>query len=57
MAKYTVYIKGRGRGLRSNTINASSYEALRKQANNWLEHGTDVTVKTAGGKVTQFTVR
>ena len=57
MAKYKLYIKGRGRGLRSASISAPNLATIKKQANIWLEYGSDVTVKSPSGKVRQFTVR
>lgn len=57
MGKYTLYIKRKGRGLRSTTMTAPNLASVRKQARTWLEYGSDVTVKSPSGKVTQFTVR
>ncbi len=57
MPVYTIYIKARGRGLREQKITASSIEVIKSQARRWLEYGSDVTVKSPSGKVTQFTVR
>ncbi len=57
MANYTVWIKARGRGTRSQQVKAPNLAAIRVQARRWLEYGSDVTVKSPSGKVTQFTVR
>ncbi len=57
MGRYILYIKGRGRGLRSTTMSAPNLTVVKKQASTWLEYGSDVTVKSPSGEVTQFTVR
>lgn len=57
MAKYILYIKSRGRGQRQTSVNARSFDEIRKKANSWLEYGTSVTVKTPSGKIRNFTTR
>ncbi len=57
MPQYTLYIKGRGRGLRETKVAARSMDEVRKKANKWLEYGTSVTVKSPSGKILNFTVR
>lgn len=58
MAKktYKLWIKGRGRGLRSSTVKASSMAEVKKMCS-VLEAGTDVTVQRDGATLGQFTVR
>ncbi len=56
MPVYTLYIKARGRGMREQKMNAPNLATIKKQAKRWLEYGSDVTVKSPSGKVTQFTV-
>jgi hypothetical protein len=56
MARYVLYIKARGRGTREQIMNAPNLATIKSQARRWLEYGSDVTVKSPSGKVTQFTV-
>ena len=55
MPMYILCIESRGRGPRSTKMSAPNLATVKKQANRWLEHGSDVTVKSPSGKVTQFT--
>lgn len=53
---YDLWIKARGRGPIHRTMQAPNYETVKKQAYQWLEYGSEVTVTHPSGKVTQFTI-
>ena len=56
MPEYSLNILSPGRGLREARVVTSSVAAVRKQAERWLETGSEVTVTAPTGRTTEFIV-